>query len=269
MNLRAALSACSKCITAITVICCAFANSPSAVAAPKTVYIATGEFPPYLSQDLANEGIGTRIVTEAFASVGIEVVYGYFPWNRSYQAAKRGQDWHGTILWVFTEERAKHFLYSDPVVTETEVLFHLTDRPIEWEKIEDLQGLVIGGTEQTVYPVLEQAEARGILFIERAGNYDQLFKRLLFRRLDAVPMVKGVGKYFLDNNLSAEERDRISAAEKPIGERWYHLILSKSNPENALYLRAFNEGLRKLKSSGRLAELMSSLETGTYGKPDS
>lgn len=49
--------------------------------------------------------------------------YRFYPWKRSYEYAKggkggRGEIWYGTVVRVYTEERARHFLYSDPVIIE-------------------------------------------------------------------------------------------------------------------------------------------------------
>ncbi len=65
---------------------------------------------PYLSAELPHYGFASHLVEEAFAAVDIDVEYGFFPWQRSYNYAREGKDpdggrWHGTLVWVPTEER--------------------------------------------------------------------------------------------------------------------------------------------------------------------
>ena len=120
----------------------------SPAAAKQKVRITNGEWAPYLSEHLPHFGFASHIVEEAFNQVGIEVQYGFFPWKRSYKLALEGK-WHGTVVWVYTEERAKSFFYSDVVVSDAEYLFHLRSRPIDWKELSDLQGMRIGGTLHT------------------------------------------------------------------------------------------------------------------------
>ena len=239
------------------------------VSATEIIRITNGEWPPYLSEKLPHHGFASHVVSEAFFSVSITVEYGFFPWKRSYKYALDGKDafdniWHGTVVWVFTEERAKDFLYSEPVVIDIEVLFHLKSSPLNWEIVDDLKGKKIGGTAHTVYPLFEKAEKRGILTIIRGGNYNLLFKNLLHHDLDAVPQVKHVARYFLNTSLTKEERSQITYSPTIIQERCYHLILSKNINDNEQLLKRFNEGLKKIRDNGRYDELYNALEQGEY-----
>ena len=111
---------------------------PTSLVAQDKIRITNGEWPPYLSQKLPHYGYASHLVKEAFSAVGVEVEYGFFPWRRSFEYARNGKDftdeeiWHGTIVWVYTEERAKEFLYTDVAITETEMLFYLKSSPLKW-----------------------------------------------------------------------------------------------------------------------------------------
>lgn len=179
-------------------------------AAKEIIRLTNGEWPPYLSANLHQHGYASQIVKEAFAAEDIDVVFGFYPWERAFQYAKKGESWHGSLVWVYSDERAKDFYYSDSVISDQAVLFFLKDSPLSWNDFDDLKGKVIGGTRHTKYPLIEKAQKQGILAIDRAGNYDILFKRLLIKRIDAVPQVKHVGKYFLKNSLTAEELSKVT-----------------------------------------------------------
>lgn len=243
--------------------------SVNLLVAKESIYLTNGEWPPYLSEKLPHYGFASHIVSEAFKAVGVEVEYGFFPWKRSYEYAKNGVDeveqtWHGTIVWVYTDERAKYFNYSDIAIKDSEVLFHLRDKPLKWKSIQDLKGVIIGGTLHTTYPTFEKAEKDGILKISRAGGYDILFKRLLQKRIDAVPQVRAVGSFFLDNSLSKDEREKIAYSPTVIQNREYHLILSKNIKENEKFLKLFNRGLKIIKDNGTYKKLLEALENGNY-----
>ena len=79
--------------------------------ARETVRITTGEFPPFLSENLKHGGVGLRIITEVFDSVGIDVEYGFYPWKRAYALTKEGT-WDASATWAHNPEREKLFHYS-------------------------------------------------------------------------------------------------------------------------------------------------------------
>jgi polar amino acid transport system substrate-binding protein len=240
------------------------ATAPAGAAATADrIRLTNGEWAPYLSERLPHFGAASHIVAEAYKAAGIDVQYGFFPWKRSYKLAREGH-WHGTLVWVYTAERAEDFLYSDVVIRDPEYLFHLKSRSLNWQTPADLAGLTIGATLHTVYPTLELAAAAGILRLERAGNYDSLYQRLLKRRIDAIPQVSQVGRYYQQQTLSAEERDRITHAPTIVQERQYHLILSKKAAGSGALIARFNEGLRAIKADGTYARIIKALETGAY-----
>ncbi|WP_020405646.1 substrate-binding periplasmic protein [Hahella ganghwensis] len=238
-----------------------------------TVYITNGEWPPFLSEHLPHFGYASHVITEAFHSVGIEVEYGFFPWKRSYRYAKNGKDptgkrWNGTAIWVYTDERAESFHYTDPVVIDEEVLYSLRSKPVQWTQIEDLQGKRIGATLHTVYPPLEAAEKKGVLVLTRAANYDLLFRRLLLGEVDAVPLTKRVALYFLHVSLSSSDRHKITYHPTVIQVRKYHLILSRVLEGNVELVDLFNEGLMRIEANGVLNDLTQKFEAGAYFPPD-
>ena len=58
--------------------------------ASETVSIAVGEWIPYQSREMRHYGVVNRVIDRAFALQGVEVVFEFFPWKRSYIMAKRG-----------------------------------------------------------------------------------------------------------------------------------------------------------------------------------
>lgn len=107
---------------------------------------------------------------------------------------------------------------------------------------------------------------KGILQIERGGNYDNLYNRLLNFRIDAIPQVSQVGKYYLRTTLSPEQREKITYSTTVLQERRYHLILSKKREDNLRYLTLFNQGLAAIRENGTYDRIMEALDRGAYDK---
>lgn len=251
--------------TALLVCICLLAAGDPTASAADSVRLTNGEWPPYLSDKLPHYGAASHLVTEAFKAAGVETVYGFFPWKRSYKQAREGH-WQGTLVWVYTAERARDFYYSEVVIRDPEYLFHLKTRDLDWKTPADLSGLIIGTTLHTAYPPLEKAAAEGILKLERAGNYDTLYKRLLRHRIDAIPQVSQVGRYYQQMTLSPEERQRITYSSTVLQEREYHLILSKRAKGSPALMERFNQGLAIIRSNGTYARIISSLRNGAYDR---
>ena len=83
--------------------------------AAKIVRLTTGEWPPYISQNLPGKGVGLLIISEAFKLAGYDVEYSFYPWPRGYELGARGQ-WDGSVLWQKTPGRSKELLFSDRVI---------------------------------------------------------------------------------------------------------------------------------------------------------
>lgn len=231
--------------------------------AGEVIRLTNGEWPPYLSEKLPHHGAASHLVTEAYKAVGVTVQYGFFPWKRSYQMARRGS-WQGTLVWVHTAQRAEDFYYSAVVIRDPEYLFHLKAKPLVWQTPADLAGLTIGATLHTAYPSLEAAAADGILRLERAGNYDTLYQRLLKHRIDAIPQVSQVGRYYQQMTLTPTQRARITASPTVVQERQYHLILSRQAAGSQAFIERFDEGLRAIRANGTYARIMDGLQKGSY-----
>lgn len=225
--------------------------------------LANGDWPPYLSKNLPHYGAASHIVSEAFEAVDLDVHYEFFPWKRSYILAQKGQ-LDGTLVWVRSEDREKHFHYSDIVIFETEYLYHLKTKPLSWYTMSDLEGLVIGTTHHTYYPLLEKAEMDGLVTLEPVGNHQQLYDRLLKQRIDAIPHVSQVARYYLQTNLSEDERLQITHSPTILSARKYHLILSKNFDQAEQYIDRFNEGLGIIKANGLYDKILLDLLHGKY-----
>ena len=154
--------------------------------AGETLVLANGEWAPYSSEYLPHYGYASHLVSAAFAEVGIEVDYQFYEnaWKRAYENASRGRDElgqrvDGSLVWFHTPEREKAFYFSQPIILEHHLLFHLSNKPLHWKQVSDLQGKLIGAPLHMALPTLEKAEKEGILSLVReTESYGFLFRML-------------------------------------------------------------------------------------------
>ena len=129
--------------------------------AEETIQISTGEWTPYISEQLKHSGVVAHIVSEAFALEGIKVKYHFMPWKRAMMEAKVGT-YAASIIWSRSEKRQQDFLYSEPVMPKKVVYFHLKSYDFKWSNLDDLKGLKVRASGRMTAKFLEALGAEGV-----------------------------------------------------------------------------------------------------------
>ncbi len=222
------------------------------VVAKEKIRFTTGEWAPYISETLDHYGLFSQITTEAFASQGVEVEYGFFPWQRVFKLSRDGE-WDGTIAYAKTAIREKYYFYSDSIYTGKYVLFNLKSHPFKWNKYEDLKGIKIGATRGFGGMGQEfiAAEEKKIIDVERVVDDSLSFNMLLLNRVQAVASDLDVGFELLNKLFDKKTVDLFTYNERIIQNAKYHLVMPKRLTKSASLIKKFNLGLAALKKSGR------------------
>ena len=151
---------------------------PKAYAEEIEIEIVTGEWAPYSSEKLQYHGLANRIIQESFALEGVKVKFIFLPWKRSYIKAQQGH-YDATGLWFRSAERESDFYYSDGVVESNHHFFHLKSYPFDWNTLNDLKGLKIGGkigaTKTSEFLAMEK---EGVINVFNVDTDQQAFKML-------------------------------------------------------------------------------------------
>jgi polar amino acid transport system substrate-binding protein len=233
----------------------------------ETIRITNGEWQPFLSKDVPHYGFASHIVTEAFALVGVEVEYGFFPWSRAMKLAREGM-WDGTAVWGTSEERLQQFHFTDVVVPTTYVFFHLKTTAFDWDDYDDLGDLKVGGTVEYLYSEsFKAAEAAGVFQTIRGRRDEVGLKNLLKGRIDIFPGEVTVTYEQIRDTFSPEDAPLFTHHPKPIVDKPLFVLLNKDVPGNERMRDLFNDGLRQLKASGRYDQIIADALAGQYAKP--
>ena len=227
--------------------------------AQDTVTISNGEWAPFLSEHLPFGGIATRIVTAAFVAAGVDVEYRWY--GDAWERAKRDME-HGEVdfsaVWYHTEERAKKFRFTDPVIDVATVFFYHKDSPFDWDYIDTIApDKVIGVTRGYSYTAEFDAAKRAGKFRHEVADRDILnFRKLLRRRIDAFVIGELVGHDILKQSFSPSEIAALAVHPKKISEASMYVLISRNHPRAPTLLARFNEGLRLLKDRGEYESIM-------------
>lgn len=225
--------------------------------AKEKIRLTTGEWAPYISESSAHKGLFSQITTEAFASQGIEVEYGFFPWQRVFQLSRDGE-WDGTIAYAKTALREKIYHYSDPLYTGKYVFFNLKTHPFKWKSYEDLKGIKIGATRGFggMGQAFITAEENKVIDVERLADDTLSFNMLLLNRVQAVASDLDVGYALINKIFDEKNRKLFTHNEKLIQNAKYHLVMPKSQIKSEHLIKKFNQGLALLKKTGRYEVLI-------------
>ena len=234
--------------------------------AQETIRIATGEYPPFLSEELKYHGVGIRVITEAFALEGVRVEYGWFPWKRAYELMKSGA-WDCTGTWRKTPDREKDGYFSDPLYPTAFTFFHRKDFRFDWKSMDDLGGLFIGATIGYGYgQAFGDAEKWGSINVERVPTDLQNFRKLLAGRIHLFPINPDVGYDLLSQGFTPQEAELITHHPRPLLSAHTNLVFSRKVERNRRMVILFNRGLKQLRESGKIAQYFRESRQGEYHK---
>lgn len=232
---------------------CAFAQAAGAGLEP--LALATGEWPPFMSEQLPNGGFVTEIVRQALAEVGATPRLSYYPWARAMAQVQSGPEL-GSLAWYRNPERERLFHFSEAVFMERQLLFFRRRQPLPWTRLADLQGRRIGLTTGYFYGEdLMQAERERLFTIDRAPSDERSLRKLLLGRVDAAVVSHEVGRYLLATRFTEAEAIQIGWHARPINEGPLCLIFARQ-PAGLAWRDRFDRGLLALRRSGRVEAIV-------------
>lgn len=233
-------------------------------AMPTVIEISTGEWPPFLGEELPKQGVIARLIRDIFAEAGIEVQFTFLPWSRAMRDTINGK-YAATAVWMFAEERAKNLIYSEPVLDERFVFFYRKSQPFYWQQLTDLQGMIVGGVSGYSYgPAFDAAVNNHILGLDIVGSVEQNFRRLALGRVDVVAEEISVGYHMLQQRMP-DIANNITHHPQPLLINQSFLLFPKTNPQSAALNKLFNKLLQEFRASGRYDSYFDTLTTADSG----
>ena len=216
--------------------------------AENTLVVATGEWPPYTSDNMNNKGFVTEILTEVFKQMNIQPTLKFYPWRRCYEYVLRDKVW-AAFPYSYTEERSKEVLFSDDIAFSTTQFFYYSktnEKPsFVFNKLEDLRQYKLGGVIGYYY---EEQFKNAQLNVDYVSKESIALEKLYLGRVQLLPLNVMVGweliKKTFPNNVN-----NFGMLEKPLDRKSLKLIVNKANKESVELLSLFNYQLNVFKKS--------------------
>ena len=241
-------------------------GAPLRALAWEEVALANGEWAPYQSARLPQQGFASHVVSEAFRLAGVKVVYRFYPWARA-EAMVRDGSVAGSLVWSETPQRRQFAWFSDTVVVDDEVVFHLATRKMKAERIEDLYGLTMATFNGSRLGGWQAAIDAGRIRNYVVKDIEAGMRQLLIGRLDFIPLIRSVGFSVLRQHFTPREQAAIVAEPHVFVRAEYGVMFSRKRPGGEALLRRFNAGLAKLKASAEYRQMARDFAAGKYDPP--
>lgn len=215
-------------------------------ASPKTVLLASGEFPPYTSASLPGGGFLNEIIVRSFELGGATTDVIFLPWTRAFEGTRK-RHFDVTGPYIYNDQRAAKFLYSDPLYELQIAAFIHKDNAETFFKQEDFIGhawcLPRGYSTDSLQHYLN----KGLMKMVRSVNAKTCVEMVARKRVTAY------GADLLIGSTLLREEDALSNQVMHVPwalkKSFYHLLVSKNHSHGQEILQIFNFGLAKLKAS--------------------
>ncbi len=239
-----------------TILCIALAAllATSIPARAETLVLATGEWPPYSSAAMDDQGVFPAILAMVFTEMGVDHEIRFYPWKRCYQMVRDGEIW-GAFPYSRTQRRLQEVLYSDSVAYSTTVFFTYGNKPaIQYKDLADLAPWHIGGISGYFYE--EQFDKAG-LRVTYVPDERSALQMLVAGRVDLVPVNELVG-WHLIREMFPGQGERFHVLERPLSHNELSVIVSPDRPGSQRMLERFNRALAKVLASGASRAILES-----------
>jgi polar amino acid transport system substrate-binding protein len=222
--------------------------------AGSTLTLATGEWAPYVSENLPGKGFTTEIVQAACREAGLDVKLEFGTWSRASGRVEQDEIFAG-YPYMPTEARAEFAWFSDPIAFSRNVLFYNKElNPgFRFKNVEQLKKYRVGGMRGYFY--VDTFKKAGV-DIDYTRKAVLSFKKLLHDRIDVFPSNELVGWSLVRKRFDKEKVSKLATSKKPLNEKKLTLMVSKDYPNARELMQRFNSGLAAIMESGEYQRIM-------------
>lgn len=236
------------------------AGVPGALPArAETITLRADAWCPYnCAPGSARPGYVVEIAREVFAARGIEVDYALMPWARALESVRQGKI-SGVI--GATRQEGEDLVFGEEAVGfSSDALAARRGYGFTYRGAESLDGHRLAAVRDYSYePEIDAyiaAHAEAGEAVSLASGEDvtvQNLRKLLANRVDLVLEDRNV----LDYTLAAEGLTGLAESQAISAPEVIHIAFPPADPKAADHAAVLDAGLREMRRSGRLAEILS------------
>lgn len=232
---------------------CAMPWQAIASESPETITLASIEWEPFYGSNLPDHGYFAVITKEAFELAGYELKLEYVSWKRAVSGTYAGL-YDGLLGSFYHKDRAEHVVYTDPIAVTEQVFVKSKVSKIDWKGMQDLPNLRLAAYAESI--TLNELVKEG-LTVESIPEYKMAIKMLLVGRFDLFGMSKEHLNWLLSTDPQMKPfKHRVEILQPPYKIFSVHNAITRKREDAQEIVQGFNEGLQKLKLSGRYDDIV-------------
>ncbi len=224
------------------------------------VTLASLDWPPYSGEKLADKGFISEIVTKAFESSGMKATILILPWERAVRDAENGTV-DAYMPEYFSEELKAKFMLSESMPGGPLGFMKPKGSEISYKSLQDLKGKSVGVVSG--YVNTDEFDKADYITKEESPDDASNLTNLAKARIDLAIVDFVVADYLLNNDIK-EHSSKIEQIQPPLEFKPLYIAFSKKSKNVEAKVKAFNEGLKKIKEDGTLDKILE--KHGVLGK---
>jgi polar amino acid transport system substrate-binding protein len=235
----------------------------------QAISIVADEWCPFnCSLEAEKPGYVVELAKEIFAPYGIEVKYDILPWARALQGTEDGT--YDAVIGVTKSESSKLIFPKEISGVSLYKFYVSTDSKWNYKNTNSLKDVTLGVIKDYGYGKLDkyindhQNENSLVQILSSDDAASLNIKKLNAGRISATYGDEFVTEYTIkDLGLTGKIRQAGTINKTAVPKEDYiYLAFSPKNPKAAYYSKIYTDGIRKLRASGRLEEILQ--EYGLY-----
>ncbi|WP_163832940.1 substrate-binding periplasmic protein [Spartinivicinus ruber] len=161
--------------------------------------------------------------------------------SRKLDATPRAIEW---------EANPEHYVFTDPIVLQRDVLFSLQEQPVEFNYLEELKNQTIILRKNYIYPTLENFINNKIIQVVYTNSEENMLNMLKHKRARAAVISEHVGLWLLKQQNIRKE---FYVSEGAIDEVAYRIMFTQSWVG---FVQRFNKELVMMKKQGKVKAIV-------------
>lgn len=234
--------------------------SPLKMACADTLTLAADEWCPYnCNPSDPKPGFMIEVAKYVFKKAGHDVSYLTVPWSRAIEDARVGK--YSAIVGAYKED-APDFVFTDlPIAESGNSLFVKKGSSWRYSDFESLNQVSLGvirgysySKELDSYLEQHKADSSRVQIASGDDALENNIRKLLAGRVGVVVEDHAVMEYYLMKLGKLAEIDEVGS----LGKGEVYIAFAPGNPKSKEYAKLLSAGIRELKESGKLEQLIKS-----------
>jgi polar amino acid transport system substrate-binding protein len=220
----------------------------------KTIISAADLWLPYVDPEDPQGGFSLHVIRGALSYQGYEVTHKFVPWARALIGVEDGTYDILPDSWMIKERKKTH-LYSDSYAVSKVKFIKRKGDPFEYNGLKSLSGRNVGIVRSYVYT---DAFSKASNFKrEPVENIIQNINKLIAGRID-LTLDDEIAVITVLRDKNPGLLNKIEFTRNTFSSNSLYIACSKKNVKCKDIIKAFNKGLKKIRSDGTYKRILSS-----------